>query len=380
MSGGRERLLALATVALSVLITLGALELVLRFLPVGSGLRSMPVTAAAPVFHYEPNADYVYSIGWNFEFVNRGHVNNAGFVNDRDYHADDPSPLIVVVGDSYIEALQVPFPQTLEARLASTLSPRARVYSFAASGSPLSQYLVWAQHAVQQYGARAVIINVVWNDFDESYESYRRAPHFWFYVRANDGSLKLKLFEHRRSLLRSLALESALARYLLLNLRLEHFIAEAPFLHGLLADGAPAQPAAPADLLLDADADAERSRISYDVIDAVFRDVPRMIALPPERILFVVDGYHYPDIAAASAEHYYDRMRKIFLARAKAEGYGAIDLQPFFFAHFSAHHQPFEVPHDGHWNGIAHELVAEAVQQSGFLERSLNGRAPVTSR
>src|SRR5262245_53576418 len=114
--------------------------------------------------------------------INRGHTNNAGFVNDQDYRRDDPLPLLAVIGDSYIEARMVPFAKTLEGRLAHALRDRSRVYSFAAGGAPLSQYLIWAEHAVHTYGARALVINVVGNDFDESLPAYRAGPGFWFYV------------------------------------------------------------------------------------------------------------------------------------------------------------------------------------------------------
>ena len=124
----------------SVLTCLLVLEATLRFLPVSDSLRTQPVNAANPVYHFEPNRDVLRSQGWNFEMVNRVHVNNAGFVNDQDYVADDPRPLLAVVGDSYVEALNVPPSETLHARLARAAGGKARVYSFAASGAPLSQY------------------------------------------------------------------------------------------------------------------------------------------------------------------------------------------------------------------------------------------------
>ena len=65
----------------------------------------------------------------------------------------------------------VPYAQTLYGRLAEKLAGRFRVYSFGALGASLSQYLIWAGHAVREYGARAVVINLVGNDFDESYVS-----------------------------------------------------------------------------------------------------------------------------------------------------------------------------------------------------------------
>lgn len=58
-------------------------------------------------------------------------------------------------------------------------------------------------------------------------------------------------------------------------------------------------------------------------------------------------------------------------SRAQGAGYGTINLDPFFFAHYAAHHQAFEAPGDEHWNGVAHGVAADAIRQSGFLERSL---------
>ena len=84
----------------------------------------------------------------------------------------DKPPLLAVVGDSMIEAAMVPYRETLQARLAKELAGRLRVYSFAAAGAPLSQYLIWARHAVREYGAQALLISVVSNDFDQSHSAY----------------------------------------------------------------------------------------------------------------------------------------------------------------------------------------------------------------
>ena len=167
MSRRRELLLNLLLSLASIVVCLLAAEIVLRFLPVSTGLRSMPVTAADPVLHFTPNRPFVNSLGWNLHNVVHGRVNNAGFVNDQDYVRDGP-PLIAVIGNSFIEAQMVAYPQTLQGRLAAALKDKFRVYSFAGSGAPLSQYLIWAGYAVKEYGARAVVINVVGNDFDES--------------------------------------------------------------------------------------------------------------------------------------------------------------------------------------------------------------------
>jgi hypothetical protein len=230
----------------------------------------------------------------------------------------------------------------------------------------MSQYLIWAQHAVRDYGARALVINIVLNDFDESYLAYRTSPVYWVYDTETDGQLGLRFFEYRQSTLRAVLSKSALARYLMINLKLEYFIQTLPLRH------APAPQASAAGTQTDAgtseDAEARRTRISLAVIDAFFRDLKAMVALPPDRILFLMDGFHYPDAAASGAGSYVDRMRKAFLAKAAGMGYGVTDLDPLFFARYRKSGETFEVPDDGHWNAIGHRVAADAVLSSEFLK------------
>src|SRR2546422_2479 len=192
-------------------LVLALAEIVLRFLPVMSAMQPPPVTASSPIYHYLPNRKFVFSRDWDLAMVNRGRINSAGFINDQDYRRDDERPLLAIVGDSFFEAFMVPYGETVQGRLARALRPEARVYSFAASGAPLSQYLVWAQLAVRHYGAQALIINVVGNDFDESHIRYVQAPGFWVYAPETEGRLQMRLVELHRGMLRSLFLRSAFA-------------------------------------------------------------------------------------------------------------------------------------------------------------------------
>lgn len=79
----------------------------MRFLPVREPLEAQIVDGANRYMHFKPNNDILYSMGWNFEIVNKVHVNNYVFVNDQNYDPNVGKPLLAVVGDSYVEALQV---------------------------------------------------------------------------------------------------------------------------------------------------------------------------------------------------------------------------------------------------------------------------------
>lgn len=353
----RKWIFVLLATLLSIVGYLVVAEIVFRFLPVASGLRSVAVDAANPVYHFEPSGRYVYSLTWKMDYVQRGRVNNAGFVNDQDYRKDDSTPLIAVVGDSFIEAQMVPYPDTLQGRLARALDGAFRVYSFAASGAPLSQYLIWAQHAVRDYGARAVVINVVINDYDESHVAYAASPGFWIYTPDEHGALKLRLQPLQQGAMRTLARQSALARYLLINLRLGHYLLNEPWLRALFF-GRPA---------FAQSADAIRLERSLAAVDAFLRDLPRMVELPKERVVLIVDGHRYPEEARANAGGYFDRVRKALIEKAGALGYEAIDLDPMFLARHRASGERFDFPTDPHWDGNGHAVAAEAVLGSRML-------------
>src|SRR5436190_3822708 len=303
MSRRRDVLLSLLLSLASIVVCLVAAEVALRFLPVSTGLRSMPVTAADPVLHFTPDRPFTNSLGWNMHNVVHGRVNNAGFVNDQDYVREGP-PLIAVIGDSFIEAQMVPYAQSLQGRLAAALKDKFRVYSFAGSGAPLSQYLIWAGYAVKEYGARAAVINVVGNDFDESLSAYRIGPGFWQYAPNADGELELRLNPHQAGTLISLARHSALARYFIINLGIQNEVLSIRWL-GEMIFGKPANAQPRYAGNTDASTDEKRVRDSLAAVDAFFRDLTDRVGLPPERGLFTLDGFRYADAASTGQGTYF---------------------------------------------------------------------------
>lgn len=356
----RNFLFSAIAIAFGVLAPLVFGEILLRFLPVSTGLRVQPVNEASPVYRFLPGRDYVWSNGWDFNIVNRGQVNNAGFVNDLDYEAEETTPLLAVIGDSYVEAAMVPFPDTLHGRLAAAVKDRGRVYSFAASGAPLSQYLVWAQHAREVYRPDAMAFVVIGNDFDQSLLAYKRAPGFHYYRRDGGGALSLARVDYEPSRLRQIARLSALARYLVLHLNL---LEAASWLEALL-NGETQDFLGNVPRLVD----SERVEASKSAVEAFFRDLPQAAGLAPRRILFVVDGVRYSD--AHDPEAYFVKMRRYFLDRARSLGYGAIDMDQLFMPEHRAKGTRFEFPTDAHWNAAGHRMAFEAIVATDLLQET----------
>lgn len=360
-----ELLVGLGLSAATVIVCLLLAELVLRFLPVGTGFGSMPVDAANPIFRFRPDSDFTFSRDWDLDLANRGHVNNDGFINNQDYVVADKPPLVAVIGDSYVEAAMVPYAQTFHGLLSDAFRGKLLVYSFGASGAPLSQYLVWARYAVEKYRARALVINVVGNDFDESRIEYKSAPGFWYYAPGSDGKLQLRLVDYRPDTLTRFVRQSALLRYLAINLQAQHALgaAIARFRAGNAAN-APAADQYAGNTA--SETSSPRAALSKQAVDQFIEDVQKL-GLAKQCIVFTLDGLRYPEAKARGVDSFFEVMRRYFLERAAANGLEAIDLDPAFLKQYAATKERFEYPNDAHWNPNGHRIAAEALKASKML-------------
>ena len=361
----RKIALILVSITIGTLIPLGVAEIALRLLPVREGLKAVPVDDSNPIFHFTANRTLTWSRGWNFSIVNRLRVNNRGYVNDQDY-ASSAKPLFAVVGDSYIEAAMVPYDATMQGRLARLVGPDLRVYSFAASGAPLSQYLVWAKEARTRWKAEALAILVVGNDFDQSLAAYKTGPGFHHYVEDQAGELTLRRFDYRPSWARAVVQRSALLRYLLFNLealdRLNPLWEQLPYI---------AQPARAEDFVGNTSARADHLRLdrSKAAIRAFLRDLVSFAGWRPDQVVFALDGLRYATGNRDVQASYFLQMRKYFMAEARQAGFEVIDMDEHFLAQHPTEPAAFQFPTDAHWNGRAHGLAADAVAASATFSR-----------
>ena len=337
-------------------------ELALRLIPWSfDGGMMASVNEQQPILRREPNREFTWSRDWNFSIVNTVRINNAGFHSDVDYEIDAPGPLLAVVGDSAIEAVQVPYRQSCAGRLATLLEPDARVYAFSQNDAGLSQYLAWARHARDAYRPSGLVFAVMSNDDLESRVDFRRRAGSHQFVVRGDGSLSLERIDFTPTLVHRLARRSALVRYLERNLSLLYWVARVPI---WFAGGRP-----------DYRYRGERAvPFAKQAVDAFFELLPEHSGLGPERIAFVVDGIRpalYDDETLEAARgSYFDVMRRYFLAHAGRLGYETLDLQPRFIAHWRKHRQRFEYPQDHHWNALGHERCFDAVRSSKLLSEA----------
>ena len=192
------------------------LEVVFRILPTSDSLETKPINAENRILRFKENRDVTKQIGFNFKHVNVKHINNFGFATDVDFKEPrkQNKQVVVVIGDSYVEALQVKNSNAFHALVDQELHDYD-VYPIGVSGSPLSQYIAFARYAGENFNPAIYVFLIVGNDFDESFYDVKMTPGFHYFK--ENGSLEL--VEYNPSYLKKIARKSALMRYLHLDLK-----------------------------------------------------------------------------------------------------------------------------------------------------------------
>ena len=345
-----------ATVLASTLFAILLLEAALRFLPVAWAPPVQPPTADNPIQRYAANASYTWSLGWDFYAVVHGRTNAQGFVANYDYDAKATAPLVAVVGDSFVEALQVPFAESLTGRLQAGLRERGRAYAFAQSGSPLSQYIAYVEHAAATYRPQKVVVVVVENDFDESLYAHRKRDGIYHLYSQPGGGFELRLTPlPEPGLLERLLRRSALALYLVRNVGVTN-----------LAQWLAPKAAQATEMSATTDMPHPAHIAEGEQVIAWFLGaLPKAAALAPADIVIAVDAIRplLDESPALTTAHgsYFGQLRTRLIRNAKAQGFQVIDLDAAFRAAYRADRVPLEFRTDRHWNSHAHAVVASAV-------------------
>jgi hypothetical protein len=335
------------------------LEGLFRLLPVASLPEILPVNAETPVARFRPNVDYVWSRDWNFSIVARKRSNNYGFVHAEDYRPHATTPLLAVIGDSFVEAQQVDSGKSVAELIHA--SGGARTYSFAMSGAPLSQYLVYAEYARRFFAAQAMAIVIAINDFDESLLELKPDQRR-FHAFAEDGTLER--LDYELSATRKVLRQSAVLRFVMYNLeaglRLDRLVQA-------LRGNAPSA-------ALDGEALERRVATSRKAVDFFLDQLPARSGLPREAVVFVVDpprpAIYTPEGAAEAERGFYGRIEREFVREAGARGYEVIELAPVFQGRHRLDGSRFEAgPTDSHWSALGHRVVATEIMKSRVYTR-----------
>lgn len=338
------------------------IEISLQLLPTADLFDRQPVNAEQPILRYVPNQSITYSLGADFYQIAEKKTNNLGFVTDKDYTRNG-RPFAAVIGDSYVQAMQVDYSRSITGLLEEYTGKR--IYSFGISGAALSQYLAYAAYVQSEFNPGRLIFVVVGNDFDESLCAVRPYPGNHCFT---DG-FKLKLIDFGGdSTLKGLAKKSAFVRYVVLNLGLDwrRFLngdwrAFIPFAH--VPTDADDHPLYAGNTSYRKESEVESS--SLKAINHFVKEANAIAGNKP--MLIVVDADREEVYAGEFRNSYFNRMRIHLIETAKSHGIEVVDLREAFKREHQQSGRKFEFPTDGHWNETGHETAARAIIESDFL-------------
>ncbi|MHC8597210.1 SGNH/GDSL hydrolase family protein [Arenicellales bacterium IMCC55707] len=348
--------------------TVALLEVIFRILPVSDSLKTQVVNDERPIVHFKKNREVTLQTGANFSHWVQKKSNNFGYLSDVDFHpaSEIQSNRVVVIGDSFVEASQVANEDTFHHRLMK-IYPLKKFYPIGVSGAPLSQYLAFAQFSEDNFKPSQYIFVIILNDFIQSWLKYENAARLHFF----DDNEKLVRQDYSPSFKKIIARESALVRYLVLDLkirsRMEEWFSRSD--QGITQMNSREI----SNLRPESDVDTENdTRIQYSLrsADLFLAKLARIVGQKP--VLLVLDGdrEHLYRSKATSRDMFRVENQAFQHLMSESQRYpnmSVLDMHPKFQKHWNNFRQSFDYAYDDHWNELGHQIVAEAIVESGFV-------------
>jgi GDSL-like Lipase/Acylhydrolase family len=266
---------------------------------------------------------------------------------------------IVIIGDSYVEALQVSSTASVAEQLERRL-PSMEVYRVGISAAPLSQYLLMLEREAVRYAPDFVVIVLAHNDFSES---FRFMPG-----RYNSSFLKVRLEQgHVDAEIRPTPYVpgewdwvrfSATARYLYYRQQIASV--KLPFL--------PAQAAGVNfQANIDPKAILEQAADVREVTDYLFRRLNVVAKASRVHLVLIMDGDREAIYKGLDSSWLYRTgalaLNAMAAEAATTQGIAFIDLHPRFQKDWLQNKQRFNFQVDNHWNERGHTVAAIAIEE-----------------
>lgn len=378
----------LGLLAASLVAFLAALELFFRFVLPASDYPTLAY--AGDVLRYRPGQQGRYRVQ---EEIDAPFAINAQGWNAARPSFDPAKPAgatrVAIIGDSFIEAFQVPATASVAEQL-EALPGRTKVEAlrFGMSGAPFSHYLWMLEREALRFRPDVVVLNLVHNDFDESWRDAGGRYGIAFQHLAAEGDriagwIEPKPYDAGVS---DLLMRSATLRFLRFNRQVSRAALttalfgetaappprkDRPPPAGAGAGSAVLREAAKASNLPWVDANVYLERVFEDpdlLAAATDAMVARAAALAKQhgfRLLLTMDGvrqaiYEGRDSRALA-------LNRLVAEMAARHGVDFVDLHPRFAEAWARERQRFDHVHDNHWNVRGHAVAARAIRD--WLDR-----------
>lgn len=321
------------------------LEVIFRILPTSDSFELKKVNIDNPIMHFKENRDVTKQIGFKFKHVNVKHINNYGYASDKIFQKKESQnkPVIAVIGDSYVEAMQVKNQDTFHAILDRGLLSHD-VYPIGISGSPLSQYIAFSRYAAEQFSPRLYIFLIIGNDFDESFKKVKNAPGFHYFNETD----QLTLVEYNPSIIKRIARKSAFVRYLHLDLKIK-FQIDRLFKNENISNKI--QPNISMNFL----------ELGREAINKFLYNIKDLTVT--SKVIILLDGDR-TSIYNGEMKRSINKPENILYEELKKSSINIqnvkiVDLHNFFLNDWVENGKKFNYDYDYHWNEYGHAVVAQ---------------------
>ena len=347
-----SKFLKLLSIFFSLIVVLIVMEVIFRILPTTDSHKIMPVNNKMPILHLEPNRQVNLNKGPFFQNQVKKNINSSGYFSDFEF--DKSSNNILVVGDSFVEAAHVKNSETFHHILNQKMQPM-NVYAIGVTGSHLAQYIAFAEWGAKNFKPKAIIFSIIENDYFESFYKYKPNGGF-YYFDYNDSSGKILRKDYKPSKIKIFLRNSALCRYLFLNLKIQPILANifSPSDNNLVKQS----------FGLVAVKDNYPNKVVEDSKKAVnffLNNINRLSKKYNFKPVLVIDGIR-PDLYHKNRKAIFSKkMSKYIQTQAKNNNIDYLDLDLIFRDHYLKHNQRFDYLNDHHWNRLGHSVVGESL-------------------
>lgn len=206
----------LCQMGLGFLALLIVAEIILQCLPVKTGFKRPETIAEGMPPHWQPNQSFTYSAGWRMDNPQTGWINNKGYPTPVDF--TDGTQAIIVIGDSFVENQMNAWDESFMGRMAKDKD--TPVYAFGLSGANVADYIGIAHYASATYKPTHMVVVLQPGDLGSADAPYQTG-HYYIQQDNHTWSLHQQPYSHKNAKIRNFFKQSALIRYLMMNLQIQ---------------------------------------------------------------------------------------------------------------------------------------------------------------
>ncbi len=303
-------------------------------------------------------------------------INAQGWNSTKKSYKEEKTPdttRIAVIGDSYVQASAVNVPEAFAEVIEQELNKaghKTEVYRFGIDGAPLTHYLYMLRNEVLKYKPEIVVVQLIHNDFDESYRFlYGRYSSSFMKVNLEGDTIKevnptpykpgwVDTFKEYRTF-RYIYYQTGLSVYIrrLINLTKgeEEEATKAPK-HGFVQSA------------IDVRNITELEKIKQ-ATNYTLSEIKKLSEKHKFKLLITMDPVREAVYTGNPAEEYEANQLNLITKNATDKfNISFLDLKNTMTKHYKKNKKKFEFPWDWHWNKLGNEVAGKAIAKDIELQ------------